>query len=259
MSVFDQLRLDGRRAVITGGTRGLGLEMAKTLGEAGAQLVIASRDAGHLEQARNILKEVTNSVETVQADLSTPAGAEQFCSSVLSSFSPIEILINNVGGRRVNFPTEEMPLDEWQRIVDLNLTQAFVCTKMIGGAMRQRRRGRVINVASISAFVAGRQMRGRSYETCKAALTMFTKAVAADWAADNVTVNAIAPGTFLTDANRRWIGEKPELKGEIESTIPMGRLGDPAEIGALALYLASDVSSYMTGSVLVIDGGRLLW
>ncbi len=103
------------------------------------------------------------------------------------------MLINNVGGRRVNFPTEEMPLAEWQRIIDLNLTQAFVCTKLIGGAMLPRRRGRVINVSSISAQVPGRSMRGRSYETSKAALSMFTKSVAADWAPYNVTVNAIAP------------------------------------------------------------------
>jgi gluconate 5-dehydrogenase len=117
----------------------------------------------------------------------------------------------------------------------------------------------VINIASISGIVAGAAMRGRSYETCKAALAMFTKAVAADWAASGVTVNAIAPGTFLTDANRRWFAERPELKGQIEASIPMGRLGDPAEIGGLAVYLASEASSYMTGSVIVIDGGRLLW
>ena len=104
-----------------------------------------------------------------------------------------------------------------------------------------------------------KQMRGRSYETCKAGLIMFTKAVAADWAPRNVTVNAIAPGTFLTDANSRWFGQFNELKGQIESTVPMGRLGDPSEIGGLAVYLASDASSYMTGSVIVIDGGRTLW
>jgi gluconate 5-dehydrogenase len=117
----------------------------------------------------------------------------------------------------------------------------------------------VINVSSISGQWAGKAMRGRSYETSKAALTMFTKAVAADWARHNVTVNAIAPGPFLTDANRRWIGERPEFKAEVEGVIPMGRWGDPHEIGGLAVFLASDASSYMTGSLVVIDGGKLLW
>lgn len=130
---------------------------------------------------------------------------------------------------------------------------------MIGGAMLPRRWGRVINIASINAFWPGKTMRGRSYETAKAALVMFTKAVAADWAAQGVTVNGIAPGPFLTDANRRWIRERPEFEGEVRAAIPMGRWGEPREIGALALYLASEASSFMTGSVVVLDGGKTLW
>jgi gluconate 5-dehydrogenase len=259
MSLIEKLRLDGRRAVITGSSRGLGFEMAQALGQAGAELVISSRDAKQLSTAQRKLQPLAPRVDAVEADLATPAGTEAFCEHILSELGPIDILINNVGGRRINFPTEEMPLEQWQQILDLNLTQAFLCTKRIGGSMLSRGWGRIINVASISGFVPGKQMRGRSYETSKAALSMFTKAVAADWAPHGVTVNAIAPGTFLTDANRRWFSERPELKTEIEETIPMGRLGDPSEIGGLALYLASEASSYMTGSVLVIDGGRLLW
>lgn len=259
MSVLERFSLKGRRSLITGGSRGLGFEMARALGEAGAELVIVGQNAENLTVAQRALAEVAPRVETLQADVGRPAETEAMCREALHRFDPIDILINNVGGRRVNYPTEEMPLEVWQQMVDLNLTGAFVCTKMLGGAMLPRGRGRVINVASISGFVAGKAMRGRSYETCKAALAMFTKAVAADWASSGVTVNAIAPGTFLTDANRRWFAERPELKTQIESTIPMGRLGQPPEIGPLALYLASDASSYMTGSVIVIDGGRLLW
>ena len=259
MSVLDTFRLDGRRALVTGGSKGLGLEMARALAEAGAELVLVGRSAEHLAAAKSELAKPGGRVETIEADISTPDAAEKMCAEALDRFAPLDILINNVGGRRINFHTEEMPLDQWRAIVDLNLTQAFICTKLIGGAMLSRRRGRVINVASISGLIPGKQMRGRSYETCKAALAMFTKAVAADWAASNVNVNAIAPGTFLTDANRRWFSERPELKTDIESTIPMGRLGDPREIGALALYLASDAASYMTGSLIVIDGGRTLW
>jgi NAD(P)-dependent dehydrogenase (short-subunit alcohol dehydrogenase family) len=119
--------------------------------------------------------------------------------------------------------------------------------------------GRVINVGSISGEVSMREIEGRHYETAKAALAGFTRAVAADWAPRGVTVNAIAPGGFLTDANRRWFGERPDWQKVIESRIPMGRLGQPDEIGPLALYLASDASRYMTGAVLVIDGGYTLW
>ena len=259
MSIIDSFRLQNRRALVTGGTRGLGLEMARGLAEAGAEVIVVGRDREHLDAAVDELSQIGPKIHALQSDLASGEEAEQMCATALSDHGPIDILINNVGGRRINFPTEEMPLDEWRKIVELNLTQAFVCTKLIGGAMLPRKKGRVINVASISGFVAGKPMRGRSYETSKAALAMFTKSVAADWAPHGVTVNAIAPGTFLTDANKRWFGMRPELKVEIEATVPMNRLGEPAEIAGLAVYLASDASSYMTGSVLVIDGGRLLW
>lgn len=254
MSVLDRFNLTGRRALITGGSRGLGLEMARALGEAGAELIIVGSDESHLKRASTELRAVT-----IQADLSKPEEAERLCDVVLRDHAPIDILINNVGGRRINTPTEDLALEDWQRILDLNLTQAFILTKRIGGAMIPRKWGRIINISSINALWPGKAMRGRSYETSKGALTMFTKAVAADWAIHGITVNAIAPGPFLTDANQRWIGERPEFEGEVATSIPMGRWGRPDEIAPLALYLASDASSYMTGSVLVIDGGKLLW
>ncbi len=152
-----------------------------------------------------------------------------------------------------------MPLEDWQRIIDLNLTSDFICCKRLGGEMVKRRAGKIINVASISGIIVNKGIHGRTYETAKAALVAFTKTLAVDWAPFNVQVNAIAPGGFLTDPNRRWFAEMPELKTTFESMIPMGRLGEPDEIGALALYLASDASSYMTGAAVVIDGGYTLW
>jgi NAD(P)-dependent dehydrogenase (short-subunit alcohol dehydrogenase family) len=259
MPVLDRFNLTGRRALITGGSRGLGLEMARALGEAGAQVIIAGSSAENLQKACEALCSEDLHVTSVLADLSKPEEAERLCNVVLGDHAPIDILINNVGGRRINTPTEDLALEDWQRILDLNLTQAFILTKRLGGAMIPRRWGRIINISSINALWPGKAMRGRSYETSKGALTMFTKAVAADWAAHGITVNAIAPGPFLTEANQRWIGERPEFEGEVAASIPMGRWGRPEEIAPLALYLASDASSYMTGSVVVIDGGKLLW
>jgi gluconate 5-dehydrogenase len=254
MPVLDLFRLDGKRALITGGSRGLGLEMAKALSEAGAEVIITGSSEANLLKAREQWP-----FTTIQADLSKPEEAERLCEVLLRDHPPIDILINNVGGRRINTPTEDLALEDWQRIIDLNLTQAFILTKRLGGAMIPRKWGRIINIASINALWPGKAMRGRSYEASKGALAMFTKAVAADWAVHGITVNAIAPGPFLTDANRRWIGEKPEFEGEVATSIPMGRWGRPEEIGPLALYLASEASSFMTGSVLVLDGGKLLW
>ena len=259
MAVLDLFNLTGRRALITGGSRGLGLEMARALGEAGAEVLISGSNPDHLTQACEALCAEDLHVRSIQADLSSPSEAERLCDTLLRDHAPIDILINNVGGRRINTPTENLDLEDWQRIIDLNLTQAFLLTKHLGAAMIPRKWGRIINIASINALWPGKAMRGRSYETAKGALTMFTKAVAADWAVHGITVNAIAPGPFLTDANRRWIGERPEFEEEVSSSIPMGRWGRPEEIGPLALYLASEASSYMTGSVLVIDGGKLLW
>ncbi len=259
MSVLDKFRLDGRRALITGASRGLGRAMAQALAEAGADLVLVGREPATLEQARRELAELGRRIDAVTADLSTPSGTQQLCAQVLAEQGPIDILVNNVGGRRVNIPTEDMPLEDWQRLVDLNLTSAFLCTKLIGGAMLPRRYGRILNVASICGHIATKGIHGRHYETAKAALVGFTKAVAADWAPLGVTVNAIAPGGFMTDANRRWFRERPELQQQIETLIPMGRLGEPHELGPLALYLASEASSYMTGAVVFIDGGYTLW
>lgn len=259
MSVFDQLRLDGKRALITGGSRGLGRAMAQAYAEAGADLILVGRDAESLDKAKGELSVLGGKVETLTADISSAAAADEMCTIALDKHGPIDILINNVGGRRENIATEAMPLDTWQKLIDLNLHNAFVCTKRIGGAMLPRKWGRVINIASICGFIAGRSIFGRHYETAKAAMVGFTRAVAADWAPHGVTVNAIAPGGFMTDANRRWFRERPEFRKEVEGYIPMGRLGEPEEIGALALYLASEASRYMTGSTLVIDGGYTLW
>lgn len=259
MNVLDRFRLDGRKVLITGGSRGLGFAMAKALAEVGAELVLVGRDADSLTKAAAQLSALGRQVATITADVGVPAEAERMCREALDRQAPIDVLINNVGGRRISIPTEEMPLEEWQRILDLNLTSAFLCCKHLGGAMAARKRGVIINVASISGLVVNRGIFGRSYETAKAALTAFTKTMAVDWAPYNVRVNAIAPGGFLTDPNRRWFREKPELRATFESMVPMARLGEPDEIGPLAVYLASDASTYMTGATVVIDGGYTLW
>jgi NAD(P)-dependent dehydrogenase (short-subunit alcohol dehydrogenase family) len=259
MGVLERFRLDGRRALITGGSRGLGRAMAQALAEAGADLVLVGRDPETLTRAREELAPLGRKVELLTADLFSPEAVEGMCATALEAHGPIDVLVNNVGGRRENIPLLEQSLADWQRLIDLNLTSAFLCTKLIGGAMLPRRYGRVINVGSICGQVATRNIHGRHYETAKAALAGFTRAVAADWAPHGVTVNAIAPGGFMTDANRRWFRERPELRQQIEGVIPMGRLGEPDELGPLAVYLAGEASGYMTGATLVIDGGYTLW
>jgi gluconate 5-dehydrogenase len=153
-----------------------------------------------------------------------------------------------------------MSLDRWHELIDLNLTSCMQCTKWLGAAMIERGRGeRIINIASINAFVAGRGIAGRHYETAKAAVLQFTRAVAADWAVHKITVNAILPGAFMTEPNRRWSETYPEVIERFRANIPLGDFGQPEDLGPLAVYLASDASRYMTGAALVIDGGYTLW
>jgi NAD(P)-dependent dehydrogenase (short-subunit alcohol dehydrogenase family) len=258
-SILDAFSLAGRRAMITGGSRGLGKEIALGLGQAGADLVLVGRERSSLDAAAAEAAELGAEVATLVGDISVAEGAEETALRAVGNYGPIDVLVNNVGGRRFNVPTEEMPTDTWRTQLDLNVTSAFVCTKIVGGEMVKRRSGRIVNVASISGLISNRGIAGRGYEAGKAALVAFTRAVAADWAPYNVGVNAIAPGVFLTDPNRRWFDENPELRETIESMVPMGRLGKPREIAPLALYLASEASSFMTGAIIVIDGGYTLW
>ena len=258
MAVFDRFRLDGRTAVITGGSRGLGRAMAQALAEAGADLVLIGRELESLAVAKQELSLLGRRVFIVEGDVSTPPGATEACQLVLNLGQPIDILINNVGGRRLDMATEDFPLDDWQKLIDLNLTSALVCCQQLGKPMLERRRGSIINVTSIAGPIAMKGIRGRHYETAKAALTALTKSLAVDWADRGVRVNAIAPGVFETAPNKKWFAEKTAFKTGFLDHIPMARLGQPEELGPVAVFLASDASSYMTGTTIVVDGGFTL-
>lgn len=259
MSVLDRFRLDGKRLLITGGSRGLGREMALAIAEAGADVVLTGRSEESLQATAEAIRQRGRQVWALQGDMADPQDCERVCHRALDEVGGIDILVNNVGGRDLNVPIEDTPLDKWRYYVDLNLTHVFLCTKLIGGAMLARGQGRVINIASISGMIANRGIAGRHYETTKAAIIHFTRAVAADWAPRGVRVNAICPGLFMTEPNRAWAEKHPEVIETFVGSVPMGRAGNPPEIGPLAVFLASEASSYVTGAAYVIDGGYTLW
>ena len=259
MSVFDRFRLDGKRLFITGGSRGLGREMALAIAEAGADVVLVGREAESLAATAGDIRALGRACHTIQGDAGTPEGCERACAEALA-LGPVDILINNIGGRRINVPIEAQSLSDWQAMMDLNLTSTFLCTKLIGGAMLARKAGgRIINIASMSGVIANRGIGGRHYETAKAAVIHFTRATAADWAPHGITANAILPGFFMTEPNKRWARENPAMIDSIRASVPMGEPGQPEDLGPLAVYLASDASRYMTGSALLIDGGYTIW
>lgn len=260
MSVLDLFRLDGRRALVTGGSRGLGRSMALALADAGADVILTGRTQDTLDRTADEVRARGRQAWTVVADMAVPEACEQVCAGILADLGPLDILINNVGNREGAQPIVEDTLETWRRVIDLNLTSCAVATRLVGASMLARGAGgRIINIASISALIANRGIGGRGYETAKAAVLHFTRCAAVDWAPHGITVNAICPGLFMTDTNRDWNARRPEVIAEFVKHIPMGRPGEPDEIGPLAVYLASPASSYVTGAAYVIDGGYTDW
>jgi gluconate 5-dehydrogenase len=260
MSVLDLFRLDGKKAVVTGASRGLGRSMALAFADAGADVLITGRTQETLDATAGDVRARGRQAWTVKADMAVPEECRAACGRILEQIGAPDILVNNVGNREVNVAIEAEPLDVWQRSIDLNLTSCFLATRLLGEAMLARGNGgRIINIASMSALIANRGIGGRDYETAKAAVLHFTRCAAADWAPRGITVNAICPGLFMTDVNREWNARRPDVIDAIVKNVPMGRAGEPDEIGPLAVYLASPASSYVTGAAYVIDGGYTLW
>jgi len=256
MTLEQRLRLDGQRALITGSSRGLGREMALALAQAGADLVLVARDGDALEGTAAAIRAFGREVWTREVDVGDPEACEALCEEVVGTIGSIRILINNVGGRRLDVAIEEQSLESWRRMMDLNLTSTFLCSRIIGADMiAAGKGGRIVNVASINAFVAGRGIGGRHYESAKSAVVQFTRTLAVDWAEHGITANSICPGFFLTDANRAWATTNPGLVERIVENVPAGHPGQPEDLGPLAVYLASDAARYVTGASIVIDGG----
>src|SRR5690606_1977283 len=221
--------------------RGLGREMALALARAGADIALVARASDALAETAKDIRAMGRTVWTLEADVGNPEATEAVCRRVLAEIGMFDIVINNVGGRRVNVATEDLDLATWRELMDLNLTSTYLCSRILGKAMiAEGRGGRIINVASINALVAGKGIGGRHYETAKAAVLQFTRTLAVDWAPYGITANAICPGIFATGPNMKWQRTHPEIIAGIVADIPMGTMGNPKDIGALALYLASN-------------------
>jgi NAD(P)-dependent dehydrogenase (short-subunit alcohol dehydrogenase family) len=247
--------------MVTGGSRGLGRSMALALADVGADIIITGRNAGHARRHRRRDPRLGRKAWTIAADMGAPAGMRESVRSTRSTKwarSTSSSTMSATAKKTCRSRTNRWKV--WQRLVDLNLTSCFIGTKLVGKAMLERGKGgRIINIASISAIIANRGIAGRHYETAKAAVLHFTRCAAADWAPHGITVNAICPGLFMTDANKQWNKTRPDVIQAIVANIPMGRTGEPEEIGPLAVYLASPAAAYVTGAAYVIDGGYTVW
>ncbi len=247
--------LTGRVALVTGGSKGLGYAMARALAGAGAEIVITSR---HLDEATEAVERIT--AETgrdglaLERDVTVREQVEDMTRQAMDRFGKVDILVNNAG-INIRKPLLEFTDDEWHQVMDVNINGPFLCSQAVGRHMVAQGYGRVINIASMLSFVT---IPGRAaYSSSKAALIQITRTLALEWAQSGVTVNAICPGPFETPLNRVLMND-PEAYQAFLAKIPLGRWGQPEELGGLVVYLASEGSAFMTGAALVIDGGWTL-
>jgi gluconate 5-dehydrogenase len=253
MRVQQLFDLSGRVALVTGGSRGLGLEMAEGLGEAGARVVVTARRQQWLTSAEEILSGAGIDVLALPCDVADPAQVDALCQAVDRRFGRIDILVNNAGVSWAA-PVEEMPLDQWRQVLDTNLTGTFVVTQVVGRTMIARGSGKVINTASIAGLVGEppEVLDAIGYSAAKGGVIAFTRDLAVKWARHGITVNAIAPGFFRT---RMTEGLLERAERHIAATTPLGRVGKPGELKGVAVFLASAASDYITGQVIAVDGG----
>ncbi|HEX4859152.1 MAG TPA: SDR family oxidoreductase [Usitatibacteraceae bacterium] len=247
--------LTGRVALITGGSRGLGLQMARAFGGMGARLALTARKADELELARKELAGAGHEAFVVSSDLSQPQTIAPMVDAVVAHYGTIDILVNNAGASW-GAPAAQYPLEAWNKVLGTNVTGAFVVSQQVGvKAMIPRRKGVIINVASIAGFRGQLgPMQTIAYNASKGALINFTKALAAEWAQHGIRVNALAPGFF---PSKMSAGILKVVDRQILAMTPMGRLGGDDDLMGPAIFLASDASSYVTGHTLSVDGGMM--
>ncbi len=245
--------LTGRVAIITGGSIGLGRQMAQGLAEMGANLALCARKKERCESAAEELKALGVKTLALACDVTNPASIQELVQTTVSQFGRIDILINNAG-TSWGAPTEEMRLEQWNKVLETNLTGTFLCSQAVGKVMIAQRRGKIINIASVAGMAGSPpELQAIGYSASKGGVITFTRDLARKWASHNIHVNAIAPGWFPTHMSGGVIERNREniLKG-----IPLGRLGSDDDLKGAAVFLASSASDFVTGQVLVVDGGQ---
>ncbi|WP_374562866.1 SDR family oxidoreductase [Ideonella sp.] len=248
------MNLEGQTALVTGGSRGLGLQIAESLGEAGAKIVLSSRKSGDLEEAAAHLQAKGIDTRWVAADASQPEDAKRVVTETMERLGRIDILVNNAGATW-GAPAESHPLEAWDKVMNLNIRSLFVFSQLVANAsMIPRRFGRIINVASIAGLGGNPpEMQTIAYNTSKGAVVNFTRALAGEWGRYGITVNAIAPGFFPSKMTKGLLEKLGAEK--MAAHAPLNRLGDDDDLKGAALLFASAAGKHITGQILAVDGG----
>ena len=258
MNTLDLFRLDGKTAIVTGGGRGLGRYMAEALSDAGANLVLCSRKLEPLEEVRDEIEARGGEALALQCDVTEQEDVEEAVSAAQETFGSVDILVNN-SGATWGAPPTEMPSEQFERVIAVNVRGTFLMAQAAGRRMIERGSGgTIVNVASIAALVGGHPdyMQTVGYNSSKGAVISMTRDLATSWAAYGITVNAIAPGWFPTRMSGGLIERFEERMLE---DIPLGRFGNPEDLKGVVVFLASPAAAYITGQTIVVDGGATAW
>jgi len=250
MKLFD---LSGKTALVTGGSRGLGLQIAESLGEAGAKIMLCSRKAADLEEAAADLQAKGIDTRWVAADASDPAQVKKVVDEAMQRLGRIDILVNNAGATW-GAPAEDYPLEAWDKVMNLNVRSLFLFAQAVGKAsMIPNQSGRIINIASIAGLSGSLEMKFIAYGTSKGAVVNFTRTLAGEWGPHGITVNALAPGFFPSKMTRGVLQSYGADK--LAAGAPLRRLGDDDDLKGAALLFASAAGKHITGQILAVDGG----
>ena len=241
----------GEVVVVTGGSRGLGFEIAQAFGTAGATVVITARREQWLHEAEQQLQAQGIKVFAMICDVADASAVENAVQQTLANCGDIDVLVNNAG-LTWGTPAQDMPLERWRQVLDANITGTFLMSQAVGRHMLERNKGVIVNIASI-AGLSGGQLNTVGYNASKAAVINMTRALAIEWATHNIRVNAIAPGMFRTRMTEAIL---QRAEATVADVMPMKRIGQPGELAPAVLFLASDAASYITGQVLPVDGGK---
>jgi 2-deoxy-D-gluconate 3-dehydrogenase len=253
MSATSWFDLTEKRALVTGASKGLGRTIALALARAGADVVVASRTRSELEEVAAEIREVGRRGIVAVADMGDESSIEQMVETAIAGLGRIDILVNNAGIEGLG-AVAEMKAAAWDRVMAVNLRAPMLCCKHVGAHMMTRRSGKVINVASVMATAVSRYMA--PYSASKAGLVQLTRTLALEWMRYNIQVNALCPGYFLTPMNEEFFAS--ETGKRLIASLPSQRLGDPRELEGAAIFLASDATSFITGTTLYVDGGHSL-